>query len=160
MFRSSIALIATLSLAAACSDKGESGGSGGGAPGPVELTALGLVGEAPSGSTVSKAPIGEGVMVQGPGLVVTVEVASDSRPATADAAKTEAEMYSPKNAKTEALADGWAFTFENKGSMGANHFVNVRREIGGKAIWCETTAPEKAQADNALTLCKSLKPKG
>jgi hypothetical protein len=158
MFRSSIALIATLSLAAACSNK--DGESGGGAPGPVELTALGLVGEAPSGSTVSKAPIGEGVMVQGPGLVVTVEVASDSRPATADAAKTEADMYSPKNAKTEALADGWAFTFENQGAMGTNHFVNVRREIGGKAIWCETTAPEKAQADNALALCKSLKPQG
>ena len=57
---------------------------------------------------------------------------------------------------TEKLADGWAYTFENKGDMGANYFVNVRRDIGGKPIWCETTASQPEQQTAALDFCKSL----
>ena len=66
-------------------------------------------------------------------------------------------MYTPKNLKEEKLADGWAITFDNEGGMGKNYFVNVRREIDGKSIWCETTASQEAQQTNALNFCKSLK---
>jgi hypothetical protein len=135
--------------------KGDEGGGGGGSD-KVSIDKLGLKGDAPAGSTVGDAVVGEGAMVQGPGIVVTVEAASDSRPKTVEDAKKEADMYSPKNLKDEKLADGWALTFDNEGGAGKNFFVNVRRDIGGKAIWCETTASQPEQQANALAFCKSL----
>lgn len=125
-------------------------------PATVELTKLGLKMDAPAGSTAGDGIVG-GIMVQGPGLVVNIDIASDSRPKTVEDAQKEADMYSPKNIKTEKLADGWALTFENTGSMGASYFVNVRRDIGGKSYWCETTASQPEQQTNALAACKSLK---
>lgn len=128
------------------------------AAGPLELPKLGLKADAIADATVGEMiPKGEGHMVQGPGLVVTAQIASDSRPKTVEDAKKEADMYTPKNLKEEKLADGWAITFDNEGGMGKNYFVNVRREIDGKSIWCETTASQEAQQTNALNFCKSLK---
>ena len=126
------------------------------APKALELTKLGLKVDAPAGSEVSGG-IGGGEMVQGPGLVMSVDVASETRPKTIDEAKKDAEMYTPKNIKTETLGDGWAITFENEGAAGTNYWVNVRRDIGGKAYWCETTASQPEQQANALAACKSLK---
>lgn len=127
------------------------------AAGPVDLTKLGLKGDAPAGTSIGDAIVGEGIMAQGPNLVATVEVASDSRPKTEEDAKKEAEMYTPKNFKSEKLADGFAVTFDNEGDLGANFFVNVRRDIGGKTYWCETTASSVEQQTAALAFCKSLK---
>ncbi|MCX4240983.1 hypothetical protein [Paraliomyxa miuraensis] len=144
----------------AAADGGEPAADGGGEPaaaGPVELAKLGLKGDAPAGTNVSDAIVGEGQMVQGPNLMLTVEEASDTRPKTEEDATKEADMYTPKNLKTEKLEDGWAMTFDNEGSMGANFFVQVRREIGGKAYWCETTASSAEQQTAALDFCKSLK---
>jgi len=135
---------------------------GGGEPtpaagGPVDLTKLGLKAEVPAGTNVGDAIVGEGVMAQGPNLVATVEVASDSRPKTEEDAKKDAEMYTPKNFKSEKLADGFAVTFDNSGDLGANFFAQVRRDIGGKTYWCETTASSVEQQTAALDFCKSLK---
>ena len=127
------------------------------AGGALTLTKYNLKMDAPAGSAVEDAIVGEGHMVQGPDLVVTVEEASESRPATAEKAQEEAADYTPENAKIEALADGWILTFENKGGMGTNYFVQSRREIGGKAYWCETTASKPEQQTNAVAACKSLK---
>lgn len=157
LLSSLIALAGLTALAAGCGDKEGEGGGGGGAPEPVELAEVGLTGMAPAGATVSKG-IGGGAMVQAPGLVATVAVAKDSTPKTAEAAKAEADMYSPKNTRSEKLDDGFVFTFENKGAAGTNYWVQVRRDIAGKGYWCTTTAPQKAQQDNAVAFCKSLKP--
>lgn len=124
----------------------------------VALTKLALKAEAPAGTEAKDAIVGEGVMLQGPGLIATVEIASDTRPKTIEDAKKDAEMYTPKNLKEEKLADGFAVAFENEGGMGKNYWVMVRREIGGKAYWCETTASQPEQQENALKACKSLKP--
>ena len=78
--------------------------------------------------------MGTGHMIMGPGLVVNVAEASDSQPKTADDAKKEADMFTPKNLKDEKLADGWVVTFDNEGSMGKNFFAQVRRDIGLKAL--------------------------
>ena len=129
------------------------------AGGPLDLPKLGLKGDAPAESNAGDA-IGGGVghMVQGPGgFVATVEVASDTRPKTAEDAKKEADMYTPKNLKDEKLADGWAITFDNEGGLGKNYFVNVRRDIDGKSIWCETTSSTPEQQASVLAFCKSLK---
>ncbi len=121
-----------------------------------ELGETGLKGEVPAGANVGKALIGDGVMVQGPGLVATVEEASATRPENLEGAKKDAEMYNPQNIETEELGDGWAFSFENTGSMGTNYFVWVRRKIGGKDWWCSTTGSEAAHKKNTLAFCKSL----
>jgi hypothetical protein len=130
-----------------------------GAAGTIALDKIGLQAEGPAGAKVGDAIGSDGVMVQAPGLVVTVEEASDSRPANLEAAKENAEMYGPQNAKEEELDDGFVYTFENEGGMGKNYFVNVRREIGGKAYWCDTTASQPEQQANAVAFCKSLAPK-
>jgi hypothetical protein len=118
----------------------------------------GMKAEVPAGAKAGDAIVGEGVTIQGPDLVVNIELASETRPKTVDDAKKEADMYSPKNMKDETLPDGWAITYDNEGGMGKNYFVQVRREIGGKAYWCETTASSTKQQENALKTCKSLKP--
>jgi len=132
--------------------------SGGDAkPAAIDLPKVGLKAEGPAGSEVSDAPMSTGHMVMGPGMVVTVEEASDTRPKTIEEAKTEADMFSPKNLKEEKLADGWLLTYDNEGGMGKTFFVNVRREIGGKAFYCSTAAAQPEQQTNAVNFCKSLK---
>jgi hypothetical protein len=135
------------------SKKSSKKGSG---PAALTIEKLGLKAQAPSGTKVSDGVLGDGAMLQGPDLVVQIELATDMTPETVDAAKEEADMYSPKNLETETLADGWALTFDNVGSMGTNYFVQVRRDLGGKAYWCTTTASSEAQKANALAACKSL----
>jgi hypothetical protein len=151
-----IVVISMLALEVGCS-KGKDGGSGSSASSSLGLPKLGLTADAPAGSEVGDSIGGDGLMITGPGVVVTIEAASDSRPKTAEADKEEASMYSPTNDKIEVLADGWIHTFQNKGDMGENFFVHVRREIDGKAIWCETTCSSPEQQANALAICKSLK---
>jgi len=129
------------------------------AGGAIVLEKLGLKAEAPAGATVSDGIGGAGVMIQAPGVVVLVDAASETRPKTVDDAKKDADSYTPKNLKDEKLADGWIVTYDNEGTMGKNFFVNVRRDIGGKAIWCETTASAEDQAAAAIAICKSLAPK-
>jgi len=145
-------------LAVGCSKK-EGGGGGGSSGGSstLELTKLGLKADVPEGSKAGDSIVGEGVMIQGPNLVVDIEIASDMKPKTVEEAKGEADMYSPKNIQTEKLADGWLLTFENEGGMGKNYFVQARREIGGKTYWCSTTSSNPEQKANAVKACKSLK---
>jgi len=139
-----------LTLALAC------GGAADSKPTTVELTKLGLKMDAPAGTTVSDGIMG-GVMVQGPNLVVTIDEATDSRPKAAEDAAKEADMYNPQEPKTEKLPDGFAFSFVNTGDLGKNYWVQVRREIGGKSYWCETTSSSPEQQTAALAACKSLK---
>jgi hypothetical protein len=122
----------------------------------LDLPALGLKADAPAGATVSEGIGGKGVMVQAEGFVVNVDPASDMTPKTIEDAKKDAEMYTPKNIKEEKLADGYALTFENTGSMGTNYHVGVRREIDGKAISCSTMQSTADQQAAALAFCKSL----
>lgn len=125
-------------------------------PKTVTLEKLGIQAELPSGAQVSDAPIGGGVMIQGEDLVVSVEDGA-KKPTDPDKAKEDASMYSPQGVKVEKLADGFVMTFTNKGGMGTNYWLMGRREIGGKAYWCSTTATRPAQLENAVKVCKSLK---
>jgi hypothetical protein len=152
--RNSLFLALSLSLAA-CGK----GGDGGGASTKLALDKLNLQADVPAGTKADAAPVGSGLMLMGPGLVVQVDAASETRPLTVEDAQAGAKDYTPVDLKTEKLADGWVLTFANKGSAGENFFVQVRREIAGKPIWCETTASTPDQAKAALAVCKSLAPK-
>jgi len=165
MIRASLLFVALTLVVTGCSKKEEGGGAAGkpaagkaaAAPaGPTKLPVVGLVIEVPGQVTIDKAIIGTGDMLMGEG-VGAMQVEIVETPQTLDEAKSDAEMFSPKNLNAETLPDGWALTFENKGSMGANYFVDVRREIDGKVYKCHTTGAVKAQADAVLAACKTLK---
>lgn len=126
------------------------------AKGPTKLPKLGLSIEVPGSVEVGDAIMGEGHMLQG-SSIGAMQIETAEKPKTLDEAKSDADMYSPKNLKTETLADGWTLTFDNTGSMGKNFFVDVQREIGGKTYHCSTTGSEAKQAEAVLTACKSLK---
>lgn len=158
MIRISIALVAVLSFTA-CSKKkeGEGGGGGGDKPAALKLPKSdNLTIDVPGEATVGDGIMGDGNMIQGEAVgALTIE--PDKKPQTLDEAKSDAGMYSPKNLKGEALPDGWTLTFDNTGSMGANYFVTVRRDIGGKTYKCSTTTGDANQAKGALAACKTLR---
>jgi len=164
MKRIAIILISSAALlsTAACGSKKEGAaakageGSAAAAAGPTKLPKLGLQLDAPGDITVGDAIGGEGHMLQGAGIgAMQIEVAK--KPQTLDEAKAEAADYSPKNVKGEAIADGWTLTYDNTGGAGANYFVTVRRDIGGKTYTCSTTGSDPAQAAAVLAACKSLR---
>jgi hypothetical protein len=135
--------------------EGGAGAEGGAAAAPatlaeIALPKVGLKADAPEGTSVTDD------MVQGPNLVATVEKGDDKPKTGADAIK-DVDMYSPKDPKVEDLPDGYVLTFTNEGGLGTNYWVNVRREIGGAAYWCTTTASSQAQSDAAVAFCKSLR---
>ena len=160
MIRASILFIALTSLAAttACSKKdGGSGKSSESAKaGPTKLPKLGLTVDVPGEATVGDGVLGDGNSVTGEDIgMMNIEVAE--KPETLDEAKSDADMYTPKNLKADKLADGWALSFDNTGGAGANYFVEVRREIGGKTYKCSTTQGDKDRAAAVLAACKTLR---
>ncbi len=165
MMRISIVLVAVAALAGCSKKKDEAGGGaaagggGGGAAAVVKLDTLGLELDVPGKVEVGKAIGGDGSMLQGSGIgAMTVEVAKTPMPI--DEAKSDAKMYSPKNLKDETLPDGWLLTYENKGAMGTNYFVESRRTIDGKEIKCGTTGGDAKQVANVVAACKSLRKAG
>lgn len=161
----SLSLVLALS-AAACgkSDSESKSGAAKSAEGAsaasetVTLTQVGLKANLPAGANVSDGIGGDGVMIQAADVVVSIVATNDLTTVTLAEAREDADMYSPQNLADEALPDGWVLTFDNKGGMGANYFLKVYREIGGKGYLCDTTASKTSQRDRALAICKSLAP--
>lgn len=125
------------------------------APAELAIPALNLRMDAPAGSTISE--ILGSQMINGAGLVVSVEAADAMDPATIAAARTEADLFTPTNLREETLADGWVLTYENTGGMGTNYFVTARREIDGTAYMCTTTVSSAEQQTAAVAACRSLR---
>jgi hypothetical protein len=161
MIRASILFIALASLVTTtgCSKKDGGSSSSKGTEskaGPTKLPKLGLTIDVPGDVTLGDAIMGTGHMLQGEDIgAMQVEIAE--KPQTLDEAKSDADMYSPKNVKADKLADGWALTFDNTGGAGANYFVEVRKDIDGKTYKCSTTQGDKDRAASVLAACKTLK---
>ena len=123
MIRASIFALALITFTG-CSKKKEEGGataakgteSAQKTAGPTKLPKLGLSIEVPGSVEVGDAIMGEGHMLQG-SSIGAMQIETAEKPKTLDEAKSDADMYSPKNLKTETLADGWTVTFDNTGSM-------------------------------------------
>jgi hypothetical protein len=166
---SSLSLLGILALSTGCDSSASANGagsptgpastskaSGASAPLVIQIPKLGLKGSAP-GET--EAPIigdGEPILVAAAFFTVSVAEAKATDPKTIKDAQKAAELFTPKNVKTETLPDGWVLTYENTGSLGANYFVNTRREIGGKAYLCDTMQSTPEQQAKAIAFCKSL----
>jgi hypothetical protein len=159
MHRFSIVMM--ISLVAAACGKGGDGSSAKSAEGakaaPTKLPALGLQIDLPGEVTVDKGMGGDdSVMVTGSEIgAMTIE--ASKTPQSLDDAKSDAKMYTPKNLKADALADGWAVTYENTGGAGANFFVQVRRDLGGKTYACSSTGGDADRAKAVLAACKTLR---
>ena len=161
MIRISIALVSMLAFTG-CKKKDEGGAPAGKtteakASATTKLPKLGLSIDAPGKVEVSDAIMGEGHMLMGAGVgAMTIQI--NTKPQTLAEAKSDAELYTPKNQKEETLGDGWVLTFENTGSMGKNYFVSVRRDINGKTYNCSTTGADPNQAAAVVAACKTLRP--
>ncbi|MCA9609798.1 MAG: hypothetical protein KC619_29570 [Myxococcales bacterium] len=121
----------------------------------LAIRALSLHMDAPAGARVSELLGAQ--MVQADGLVVSVEQADDMDPATIEAARSQADLFSPTNLHDETLADGWILTYQNEGGLGASYFVTARRDIGGTAYMCTTTVSSAEQQQAAVAACRSLR---
>ena len=126
--------------------------------GPLALEKLGLTIDAPAGAEVSD--MAGSLMVQAPGLVLSVELANDFSPSDLKAQVEEAkDMYSGTILTQEEVEGGWHMTFNNKGGMGTNYWSKSYLTIDGKAYTCGTTSPKENLRDAALAACKTLKKK-
>ena len=66
--------------------------------------------------------IGKGNSVQGPGITVNIEPASEMFPKTIEDAKKEAtELYSGTDFHEEKLPDGYILTFQSKNNAKTNY---------------------------------------
>lgn len=152
-------LILALSLSTfaitACK-KSKEGGGGGGKPAVVKLAKLGVELDLPGEITTTDG-IGENSqMLMGTDIgAMSVDLAAE--PQSQEEAKEDADMFSPKNYKADKLADGYWMTYDNTGAAGANYFVTVRRDLGGKSFKCTTTTNSAARQAVVLEACKSLR---
>jgi len=126
------------------------------ASGPTKLSKLDDLTIEAGGADVGEGIAAGGVMLSG-GAVGALNISVATTPKTEADAKTDADMFSPKNYKAETLPDGYVVTYENTGEMGANYFVDAQRTIGGKVYHCSTTVTTAAQQAASVAACKSLK---
>jgi hypothetical protein len=172
-----VAALAALTTVAACKkdDKDAGGGSGKAketdqeakepakAKGSAQaIDAFGLAFDGPSDVQINDMTMGSAktYMVMGTGLVFSVAEPSDISPKTLEEAVEASKIYDGATiTKQEKTADGYHLEFNNKGSMGANYFVEIRRTIGEKPYVCSTTAPDAAMASAAVAACQSLRAK-
>ena len=166
-------ILAALTTVAACKDdkKDEGGGAASGkskeAPAaekaaPKAIDAFGLAFDGPADARVDDMTMGDAktYMVMGSGLVFSVAEPSSISSTTLEEAVEASKMYDGATiTKQETTADGYHLEFNNKGSMGANYFVEIRRTIGDKPYICSTTAPDAKMASAAVAACQSLRAK-
>ena len=163
MTRFSIVLVSFLAFAGCSKKDGGSAAAGkaaeGKPAGAIKLDKLKLQIDVAGDPQVGDAIMGDGVQLTGETIgALGVEVMKE--PKALDDEKSDAGMFNPKNLKAETLPDGWLVSFDNTGSMGANYFVTVRRDIGGKSYKCYTTGSNPDQAKACVAACKSLRPAG
>lgn len=165
MIRASLVCLALSFVVAGCSKKEDGAASSSSAKpaesakpaaGPTKLPKLGLQIDVPGSVEVGDAVLGQGHMLQGASIgAMQIEIADKKK--SIDDAKSDADMYSPKDLKADALPDGYALTYSNTGSMGKNFFVDVQRDIDGKTYHCSTTGSDAGQQQAVLAACKSLR---
>ncbi len=124
----------------------------------LPLPQLDLRVDAPRDAEVREALVGEGLTIHAEELNVRVELSGPQTPATLAEARAEAQLFAPTELRETRLSDGWILTFESETAMGPSYWVQLRRDVGGRAIWCTSTSSSEARQLAALDLCSSLRP--
>ncbi|HEY4244601.1 MAG TPA: hypothetical protein VGM88_32530 [Kofleriaceae bacterium] len=155
MKRIAISILFTSLVITGCSKGGDAGG-GGSKPAAVKLAKLGVELDLPGEVSPGDGLGDDSIMITGSDIgAMDVDLAKT--PQSVEDAKSDANMFTPKNLKVDTLPDGYAITFDNKGDMGANFFVDVQRTIGGKAYKCATTTNTAERQAAVLAACKTLR---
>jgi hypothetical protein len=94
-------------------------------------------------------------MIKGPKGALFVEAVTT--PQRLAEAKSDADAHDPHNYKQDKLPDGYAITYDNAGTMGANYFVEVQRKIGGKVYHCSTIGKSSDEQQAVLAACKTMR---
>lgn len=121
----------------------------------VELSELGLRGDAPPSTTVTPGKAAGSLFVRGPDLFVVVMSASEAQPATV-AEADKAVPTSATDVTPEEIEGGWSLRYAAETEWGPIAFVRVRRTIDGSEHWCESTVRTAEQQAAALAFCYSL----
>ena len=124
----------------------------------LDFPALSLHAVAPQGATASPATVEGGTLVHASEFVAIVLPAADPRPTTAEAAAKHRALRSRRDVKTETLEDGWVVTFREANDWGPVYFAQVRREIAGTPIWCESATGGPRMQAKTVEFCSSLAP--
>jgi len=130
------------------------------AAGSKTIEALKLAFDGPADAQLNDMSMGgtKSVLINAPGLVFSVSEVGAAEPATFEEALESTKMYDGTQVtKQEKTADGWHLEFRNKGSLGDNFFVDIRRVLGGRPITCRTTVSLAEQAAAAVKACQSLR---
>jgi hypothetical protein len=161
-----VSLASALVLATpACKQSSKDGASGSSAAKPTEaaratstrLPKVGLQIDIP-GTAQLMDGVGESATLVTASAIGALQVDVPKQPQSLDEAKQDATLFNGKHLKAETLPDGWVLTYDNTGSMGANYFVQVRRDLAGKTYRCSTTVSDAKQAAAVVAACKTLRP--
>ncbi len=129
-----------------------------GATQSLKIDKLGLQIDVPGEALVGDGIDAKSVMVTAPSVGgLSIGEANADTAKSLKAAKSEAELFKPRNVHGEQSADGYWLTFENTGSMGTNYWVKAVRQIGAKTYVCEGSPDTADKASAALAACKTLR---
>jgi hypothetical protein len=152
-------LLAAFKTGAGASGAPASGGAASGAMHTTKLDKLGIQIDAPGEAMVSDGILPKSFMVIDAAVGgLTVSEAGSTTAKTLKAAKSEAQMFKPRNVQGEQTADGYWLTFENTGSLGTNYWVKTVRHIGKKTYTCDGSPDTADKSAAALAACKTLRP--
>ena len=116
----------------------------------------GLKVQVPEGTKAGKAPVGDGVMLTGPGVSTTISPSNGMDGTDLEVAKKNAADYEPTDITGEELPDGYILTYKNRGNMGDNYWLVGRRKVDGRAYTCGVASPREAHQRSGIAICKSL----
>ncbi len=128
-------------------------------PSQAKLSKLGVVLDVTGAAEVTDG-LGEKSQMFGTastGTVIVSEVPARSKKTLDEARKNATSLLNGKNIQSGNLPTGYWLQFENTGSAGKNHFVEVQHTVDNRQIRCESTSDNAERAAAALTACKSLR---
>lgn len=135
---------------------GAAGGAG--TTGTSKLDKLGLAIDVPGEVMVNDGIGKKDLMLMGEKIGgMTVGEANAHTAKTLKAAKSESQLFKPKNVLGEQTADGYWLTFENTGSLGTNYWVKTLKKVNGKSYECSGTSDTAEKANAVLAACKTLR---
>ncbi|MBL4634444.1 MAG: hypothetical protein JKY56_11260, partial [Kofleriaceae bacterium] len=108
---------------------------------------------------VEPSKMGSDILLMSMDESFTLAEATDTNPKTLEAAKTIAtERDQGSKLVGESIDGGWALRYEKDRDDGkTTYYLFARRDVDGKAYFCQTSVGFKSLRDGALAACKTLR---
>lgn len=121
------------------------------------LDPLGLQIELPSSATPPSVLSGI-YSIEDPALKLDVTAAEKGQPTTIEDGKKWVRDSRPLDLGAETLTDGWIVTYRNRTEFGDLYSLYMRRDIGGKGVFCRSNTMNTGLITAAIDACNSIKP--